>query len=292
MAAPDANAPADPDRALDSIRELLRDSRTQAHQDDHHTQARQRKLIHELELANLTTTLNLIQAISDLPPHKADLFRQQINELTKLLDTNLQEFAHEMMHISHQEGHGARQNLRDGAGELDTPTPAHSNASAVPLSASTADLLARTALPGLDDDDAREVSRILEDPEYAELVAARHRALVAAGDLARSLSTREVADMTGRSPAAIARSAGRSLYAYHLGRNLRFPTWQFDDGRPLPGLATVVPALRDGLTPMTVEARMTSADPEILDGLSPVEWLARGGDPTEVTRVLTEMDHR
>ena len=292
MAAPDANAPADPDRALDSIRELLRDSRTQAHQDDHHTQARQRELIHELELANLTTTLNLIQAISDLPPHKADLFRQQINELTKLLDSNLQEFAHEMMHISHQEGHGARQNLRDGAGELDTPTPAHSNASAVPLSASTADLLARTALPGLDDDDAREVSRILEDPEYAELVAARHRALVAAGDLARSLSTREVADMTGRSPAAIARSAGRSLYAYHLGRNLRFPTWQFDDGRPLPGLATVVPALRDGLTPMTVEARMTSADPEILDGLSPVEWLARGGDPTEATRVLTEIDHR
>lgn len=292
MAAPDANAPADPDRALDSIRELLRDSRTQAHQDDHHTQARQRKLIHELELANLTTTLNLIQAISDLPPHKADLFRQQINELTKLLDSNLQEFAHEMMHISHQEGHGARQNLRDGAGELDTPTPAHSNASAVPLSASTADFLARTTLPGLDDDDAREVSRILEDPEYAELVAARHRALVAAGDLARSLSTREVADMTGRSPAAIARSAGRSLYAYHLGRNLRFPTWQFDDGRPLPGLATVVPALRDGLTPTTVEARMTSADPEILDGLSPVEWLARGGDPTEVTRVLTEMDHR
>ena len=292
MAAPDTNAPADPDRALDSIRELLRDSRTQAHQDDHHTQARQRKLIHELELANLTTTLNLIQAISDLPPHKADLFRQQINELTKLLDSNLQEFAHEMMHISHQEGHGARQNLRDGAGELDTPTPAHSNASAVPLSASTADFLARTTLPGLDDDDAREVSRILEDPEYAELVAARHRALVAAGDLARSLSTREVADMTGRSPAAIARSAGRSLYAYHLGRNLRFPTWQFDDGRPLPGLATVVPALRDGLTPTTVEARMTSADPEILDGLSPVEWLARGGDPTEVTRVLTEMDHR
>ena len=160
------------------------------------------------------------------------------------------------------------------------------------LSASTADLLARTTLPGLDDDDAREVRRILEDPEYAELVAARHRALVAAGDLARSLSTREVADMTGRSPAAIARSAGRSLYAYHLGRSLRFPTWQFDGGRPLPGLATVVPALREGLTPMTVEARMTSADPEILDGLSPVEWLARGGDPTEATRVLIEMDHR
>ena len=114
-----------------------------------------------------------------------------------------------------------------------------------------------------------------------------------AGDLARSLSTREVADMTGRSPAAIARSAGRSLYAYRLGRSLRFPTWQFDDdGRPLPGLATVVPVLREGLTPRVVEARMTCVDPEILDGLSPVEWLARGGGPAEVTCVLTEMDRR
>jgi len=256
MAAPDTNAPADPDRALDSIRELLRDSHTQEFQEF---------------LLDLRTRA--------LP----------LGDYTEILEDSIRK----TIRISYQAGLRKGQNLRDGAGELDTPTPAHSNASAVPLSASTADFLARTTLPGLDDDDAREVSRILEDPEYAELVAARHRALVAAGDLARSLSTREVADMTGRSPAAIARSsAGRSLYAYHLGRNLRFPTWQFDDGRPLPGLATVVPALRNGLTPMTVEARMTSADPEILDGLSPVEWLARGGDPTEVTRVLTEMDHR
>ena len=255
MAAPDTNAPADPDRALDSIRELLRDSHTQEFQEF---------------LLDLRTRA--------LP----------LGDYTEILEDSIRK----TIRISYQAGLRKGQNLRDGAGELDTPTPAHSNASAVPLSASTADLLARTTLPGLDDDDAREVRRILEDPEYAELVAARHRALVAAGDLARSLSTREVADMTGRSPAAIARSAGRSLYAYHLGRNLRFPTWQFDDGRPLPGLATVVPALRDGLTPTTVEARMTSADPEILDGLSPVEWLARGGDPTEATQVLTEMDHR
>ena len=162
-----------------------------------------------------------------------------------------------------------------------------------PLPESLTGFLARTTPPGLNDNDAHEVSRILEDPEYAELVAARHRALVPAGDLARSLSTREVADMTGRSPAAIARSAGRSLYAYRLGRSLRFPTWQFDDdGRPLPGLATVVPVLREGLTPRVVEARMTCAAPEILDGLSPVEWLARGDDPAEATRVLTEMDRR
>lgn len=255
MTALDATTPADPDRALDFIRELLRDSHTREFQEF---------------LLDLRTRA--------LP----------LGDYTEILEDSIRK----TIRISYQAGLRKGQNLRDGAGELDTPTPAHSNASAVPLSASTADFLARTTLSGLDDDDAREVRRILEDPEYAELIAARHWALVAADNLTRSLSTREVADMTGRSPAAIARSAGRSLYAYHLGRNLRFPTWQFDDGRPLPGLATVVPALRDGLTPMTVEARMTSADPEILDGLSPVEWLARGGDPTEATRVLTEMDHR
>ena len=301
MTAMDATIPPDLDPALDFIREFLYNSHTQAHQHDRHTQAhqrelirvRQRELIYELACRNLTMKLDLIQKASNLPPREADFYYQQIDELSKLLDSILQEAEHEMMRISHQEGRRARQNLRDGAGELDAPALAHSNASAVPLSASTADLLARTTLPGLDDDDAREVRRILEDPEYAELVTARHRALVSASALARSLSTREVADMTGRSPAAITRSAGRSLYAYHLGRSLRFPTWQFDDdGRPLPGLATVVPALREGLTPMTVEARMTCTDPEILDGLSPVEWLAHGSDPAEATRVLTEMDRR
>ena len=121
MTALDATTPADPDRALDFIRELLRNSRTQAHQDDHHTQARQRELIYELTRHNLTVTQNLIQAISDLPPHEAELYRQQFNELTRILNSNLQEAVHEMMRISHQEGRRARQNLRDGAGELDTP---------------------------------------------------------------------------------------------------------------------------------------------------------------------------
>ena len=63
---------------------------------------------------------------------------------------------------------------------------------ALSLPKSLANFLARTALPGFDDDDTHEVTRILEDPEYAELVAARHRALMFAGNLTRSLSTREV----------------------------------------------------------------------------------------------------
>ena len=198
MTAMDATIPPDLDRALDFIREFLYNSHTQAHQCEL-IRVRQRELIYELACRNLTMKLDLIQKASNLPPREADFYYQQIDELSKLLDSILQEAEHEMMRISHQEGRRARQNLRDGAGELDAPALAHSNASAVPLSASTADLLARTTLPGLDDDDAREVRRILEDPEYAELVTARHRALVSASALARSLSTREVADMTGRS---------------------------------------------------------------------------------------------
>ena len=80
--------------------------------------------------------------------------------------------------------------------------------------------------------------------------------------------------------------------AYSEGRSLRFPTWQFHDGRPIPGLAMLVPALREGLTPATIEARMTTPDPELLDGMAPTQWLIAGGDPAEVVQQLCDADHR
>ena len=75
--------------------------------------------------------------------------------------------------------------------------------------------------------------------------------------LVPSLSTRQVAALLGRATTTITRAAGHTLYAYSEGRALRFPTWQFHDGRPIPGLAMLVPALREGLTPATIEARRT-----------------------------------
>lgn len=166
---------------------------------------------------------------------------------------------------------------------------ARERAGAAPLTSGMSDFLSRGLPTGAR---GRQAVRILEDRSYAEQLSAQHRALGAARDLARSLSTRELADLLGRSPSTITRAAGRSLYAYHRGRSLRFPTWQLDGGRPLPGLEAVVPAIRTTLSPTTVEARMTTADPELLDGLSPVQWLAQGGDPTEVLRLLDEADHR
>lgn len=163
-------------------------------------------------------------------------------------------------------------------------------AGATPLPASLHDFLTRTTSSRVTGQVAIEATQILANREYAELRTAQHRALQAAGELARSLSTKEVAARLGKSTTTITRAAGRSLYAYSDGRGLRFPAWQFDDAQPLPGLASVVPQLGAGLSPAAVEARMTSQDAETLGGLSAIEWLRRGGDPAEVVRILAEQD--
>ena len=54
----------------------------------------------------------------------------------------------------------------------------------------------------------------------------------------------------------------------------------------------MVPALREGLTPATIEARMTTSDPELLDGASPAQWLIAGGDPAAVVQQFSDADHR
>ena len=126
-----------------------------------------------------------------------------------------------------------------------------------PLTASITDFLARTTPRGRSKTTARKVERILSDRVHAEQLTAQHEAVRAACDLARSLSTRQVTALLGRATTTITRAAGHTLYAYSEGRALRFPTWQFHDGRPIPGLAMLVPALREGLTPATIEARRT-----------------------------------
>lgn len=162
-------------------------------------------------------------------------------------------------------------------------------AGAAPLTSGMSDFLSRSVPEG---EAGRQAARILQDRAYAELASAQHHARSAARDLARSLSTRELASLLGKNPSTITRAAGRSLYAYHDGRSLRFPTWQLAGGRPLPGLSAVIPSIRPALAPAAVEARMTTADAEVLDGLSPAQWLLRGGDPAEVVRLLDEADHR
>lgn len=61
----------------------------------------------------------------------------------------------------------------------------------------------------------------------------------------------------------------------------RYPKWQFAAGRIVPGLRDVISAFPGGTHPLAVEGFML--DPNVdLDGRTPVEWLTKGGEVTEV----------
>ena len=72
-----------------------------------------------------------------------------------------------------------------------------------PLTAGMADFLARTTPRGRSKATARKVERILSDRVHAEQLTAQHETVRAAGDLARSLSTRQVAAPLGRATTTV-----------------------------------------------------------------------------------------
>lgn len=107
----------------------------------------------------------------------------------------------------------------------------------------------------------------------------------------RGLTTRDVATMVGTAPANVRRSTARGdLYTAGHGPNREhvFPAWQFDNGRPLNHLREVIAAFPADMHPLDVETVMT-APHEMLGGRSPAEWLATGGDPAPVTRLVGEL---
>jgi hypothetical protein len=106
--------------------------------------------------------------------------------------------------------------------------------------------------------------------------------------VATSCSTEELAGRLGIDGSRVRhRARDGSLYSVRVGRSLRFPRWQFDDGlRTLPGLSTVLAALPKGLHPAEVEGWVVNPNPNlVIDGdvVSARDWLLRGG---EVGRVL------
>lgn len=96
------------------------------------------------------------------------------------------------------------------------------------------------------------------------------------------LTTGQTAERLHISPAAVRRRirSGR-FYGYRVGHTLRLPPWQFLRGAVLPHLPEILAALPEQAHPMTVTGFMTLPSDE-LDGLSPVDWLATGGDPDPV----------
>lgn len=105
----------------------------------------------------------------------------------------------------------------------------------------------------------------------------------------------EVAELLGVDRSRISqRVAQRSLYSFigPSGRRL-YPSWQFLDGEVLHGLKSVLESLPGGLHPLVVDRWATAPDPDLeLDGvpMSPVDWLATGGDADRVVALAQELD--
>lgn len=111
-----------------------------------------------------------------------------------------------------------------------------------------------------------------------------------------SLSIAEVTELTGCAGASIRRSARLGdLYALNPGdsRGLQFPEWQFVGSQVVPGLARIITALPEGTHPLVIERFMTGTR-DLLDGRSPVDWLATGGDVQKVVQLAgpTAAQHR
>lgn len=100
-------------------------------------------------------------------------------------------------------------------------------------------------------------------------------------------TTTEVAQLLAVATANVRRSAARGeLYASGLRHNREhvFPGWQFPDGRPMPHLRDVIPALPTDMHPLDVAAFMTTAHDE-LGGRTVAEWLTGGGSVDPVIQL-------
>lgn len=120
-------------------------------------------------------------------------------------------------------------------------------------------------------------------------------ALRAAHLLAEAYTVKQAAALLDRNPSRIRqRIADRTLYGVQVHGEWRLPRFQFRDGAVVPGLDQVVRHLPEFLQPLAVENFLTrpSVDLDTGEGpVSPVDWLASGGDFATVAE-LAEQLHR
>lgn len=119
------------------------------------------------------------------------------------------------------------------------------------------------------------------------------------GAITRTLTADQVGERLGGLSASRVRHRQNDnlLYAFLAGKSRRYPLWQFIDDQVVPGLAEVVPHFLDGWQPASVEGFMSTpqeglpSSPESnatsdAGRMTPVEWLAGGGDPAAVVAIL------
>lgn len=114
--------------------------------------------------------------------------------------------------------------------------------------------------------------------DAASRIVARYAAM-----LSLALTESDVREILGVGASRVRqRVADGSLYAINVGRERRFPAFQFHNGEIVPGIGEILKALPEDLHPIEVETWLTSSDPDLTSGpdgevLSPRKWLLSGG---------------
>lgn len=148
------------------------------------------------------------------------------------------------------------------------------------------DLQARVALTDADEDALRSVGSYVSEMPSLTKRGSFLATVRGVGVRDSALSSAEVAELLGRTPARIRqRAKDRSLYCVTTDAGLAFPAVQFSDSGELPGWSKVAPCLPDDAHPVEVEALLTAATSELLihgKATSPRNWLLSAGDPERV----------
>jgi len=114
--------------------------------------------------------------------------------------------------------------------------------------------------------------------------------------LQSSYTTAEAAQLLGVNASRIRQKLKEhSLYAVRDEREWRLPRFQFEQRRPLPGLASVLAQCPADLNPLAVAEWFLLPNPDLesedRDGeaTSPRDWLLAGRPPAAVARLLREL---
>jgi len=106
--------------------------------------------------------------------------------------------------------------------------------------------------------------------------------------LVDSVNVKRVAKLLGVNESRVRqRLTERSLYGIKEGTNWRIPRFQFEGKRVVPSLDAVLPSVRADIHPVALRRWLTTANPDLpLERddrtVSPLDWLASGGDPAPV----------
>jgi excisionase family DNA binding protein len=130
-----------------------------------------------------------------------------------------------------------------------------------------------------------------EEPGPLARTAARYAAM-----LAPALTTREAAGLLGTGESRIRqRLKEKTLYGVKAGRENRFPVFQFEGGKEVPGIGEILQHVDRSLHPVALANWFTLPNPDLhLDEeggktVSPREWLLSGGDPRVLVPLVEEL---